>query len=175
VRTREKLDGLVAELVSNYGDMYKACRSQAVSPMFVAQWRKDDAEVDEQLREAQRAGSMGLVSAAIDRATTGVEKGVYYQGECVATEFVPSDSLLSKLLEARVDEFSKRPDAAVNQFNGPTQINIMPRASSYEEWLGMRDATVGAKTLPAPITEAIDAEFTALEAPVRSPFEGLGI
>lgn len=161
MRTKERLDGLIAELTANCGDMYEACRAQGVSTMFVLAWRKDDKEVDSQLEEAQRCGRMNLISHAIKRATVGVEKGVYYQGEQIATETVYSDSLLGTMLKT-IPEF-RDPDAgAKNVFNGPTQINLMPRAKNYDEWLSMKDSTNNRRQLPAPVEDVIDAEFAPI-------------
>jgi hypothetical protein len=162
VRTKERLDGLIAELTANCGDVFEACRSQGVSPLFVAAWRKDDKEVDEQITEAERCGRMGLVTHAIKRATVGVEKGVWYQGEQVGSETQYSDALLQTLLKT-LPEFRDPEAAAKNVFNGPTQINLMPRAKNYDEWLAMKDSTINRKQLPAPVESVIDAEFTSVQ------------
>lgn len=171
MRTASTLSALVAELSANCGDMFEACRSVGVSTIFVSQWRKDDKQVDADLSEAERVGSMRLESEAIRRAVHGVEKGVYYKGEKVDTEVVYSDGLLQTVLKARLPAY-KTGEGGGTTFTGPTQINIMPRATNYDEWLAMKDATTNRKALPAP--EAVeDAEFTAV--PASPQFEGLGL
>lgn len=173
-RTATTLSALVAELSANCGDMFEACRAVGVSTMFVTQWRKDDKEVDAELAEAERVGSMRLESEAIRRAVHGVTKGVYYKGERVDDEVVYSDGLLQTVMKARLPQYAAKGEGGGATFNGPTQINIMPRADNYEQWLAMKDATTNRKALPKPEpAEVIEAEFAPV--PNSPQFEGLGI
>lgn len=143
MRTQSKLDELVQALQRNCGDLFDACRQCAVSPVFVRTWMKDDTEVHAAIVEAERVGALALQSEAIRRAVQGVEKGVYFKGERVDTETVYSDGLLQTLLKGRLPEtFGKDGEGGGNTFNGPTQINIMPRADTYDQWLAMKDATL---------------------------------
>jgi hypothetical protein len=153
--------------------------------MFLQQWMKDDKDVHAQITEAERVGALSLQSEAIRRAVHGVEKGVYFKGERVDTEIQYSDGLLTTLLKGRLPE-TFGADAAENRgntFNGPTQINIMPRANSYDEWLAMKDATLtrrdkldaedaAAKALPAP---PVTLEAEAAYRIMANPLEGLGL
>jgi len=160
MRTEITLSMLNDQLQRNCGDMLAACKAVGVSLIFVNQWRKDDPKVNEKLQEAERVGAQGLVSAAIQRAVHGVEKGVYFKGERVDTELVYSDGLLQTLLKAKIPEFAK--DADGNGTNITVNVaNIMPRADNYEQWLAMKQATLAppAEQLPAPI----DAEYTEIE------------
>lgn len=173
MRTDENLKALCDRLQANCGDVHEAARYLGISPAFVFSWIKDDKVAADALNEAQRVGWAGLESEAIRRATTGVQEDVYYKGLAVGKKTVYSDGLLAKVMEARLPEY-KKGEGAMNQFNGPTQINIMPRASSYEEWLGMRDITLQKRdeadalaALPAPV----DAVFT--EIPADKPLAGL--
>lgn len=152
MRTDEKATEIYDNLRTNYGDLFKACRLAGVSADFCSNWMRDDKVFREGVEEAQRVGRMGLVSVAVERATIGAPKGVYHKGVLVGTEYTPSDGLLTKLMEAYVPEF-KKGEGANNQFNGPTQINIMPRAETYDQWLKMRDTTLERRAqaaLPAP-------------------------
>ena len=163
MRTDAKLKEICDNLRQTYGDLHGSARRAGVSVDFVTNWMRDDREAAEQIEEAQRVGYMGLESAAIQRAVHGTEKGVYYKGEKIDTEIQYSDSLLVKLLEARVPAFNKKADAG-NTFNGPTQINIMPRADNYEEWLAMKKVTLAdreaQKALPAPkVPEILQGDF----------------
>lgn len=139
MRTDEKLAEICDQLLRNCGDLHDAARWVGLSPMFVTAWMKDDKVAAEQITEAQRVGWLGLESAALERAVRGVDEDVYYRGAVVGKKTVYSDGLLGKLLEARVPAFKK--GEAGNTFNGPTQINIMPRADNYEQWLAMKDST----------------------------------
>lgn len=179
MRTDEKLQEICDRLEVNCGDIHEAARWCGVSPNFVHTWIKDDKVAAERFREAQRVGYGGLESEAIRRAVRGVEKDVYYKGEVVGHETVYSDGLLGKLLEARVPEYSKK-EAIGATFNGPTQINIMPRAESYEEWLSMRDQTLNRDKpqLEKPavkVPEALQGEYVEYEPARISEFEGLGL
>lgn len=171
MRTELTLSMLVERLQGNCGDMLDACRATGVSLVFVNQWRKDDAEVNEKLAEAERVGTQGLVSAAIQRAVRGVEKDVYYKGEVVGHQIEYSDGLLTTLLKAKIPEFG------TGEGGGGTSVtvniaNVMPRAESYDQWLAMRERTLDApaKKLPAPpIT--VDAEYVEAE----TPFSGIDL
>ncbi len=176
MRTDEKLIELCDRLELNCGDIHEAARWVGVSPNFVYAWIKDDKEAADKLRESQRVGYGGLESEAIRRAVRGVEKDVYYKGAVVGQDTLYSDGLLGKLMEARLPEYSKK-EAGLGTFNGPTQINIMPRAENYEDWLAMRDQTINRnKALPAPpvkLPEVLQGEY--VDIPGMEPLKGLGI
>lgn len=174
MRTDEKLAELCDRLHVNCGDIHEAARWCSVSPAFVFAWIKEDKVAAEKLDEARRVGYAGLESEAIRRAVTGVEEDVWYKGESVGTKIVYSDGLLTKIMEAKLPEYSKK-EGGGNTFNGPTQINIMPRAETYEEWLGMRDITLARRdedgnqpALPAPVegeyVDVTDEHEKSLEA-----------
>jgi hypothetical protein len=55
----------------------------------------------------------GAERAMYDRGVNGVSKGIYYQGDCVATEQVYSDSLLINFLQANRPEVYNRPNNQV--------------------------------------------------------------
>lgn len=173
---------------ANCGDLYDASRQSGVSLIFVRQWMKDDKDVAAQLIEAERVGAMALQSEAIRRAVIGEEKGVYYKGERVDTEIVKSDGLLTTLMKGRIPELFGKEAEAGNTFNGPTQINIMPRADNYEQWLAMKDATLTRRdtldktdaniidVTAEPVPQLIDArDFVAAVMAPPSPFDGLGL
>lgn len=169
MRNEMTLAALSSELQRNCGDTLAACKAVGVSLIFVNQWRKDDKKIDEALLEAERVGTQGLVSAAIQRAVHGVEEDVYYKGGVVGQKTNYSDGLLQTLLKAKVPEFAKDgEDGARPGMN--VQVNIMPRADNYEAWLVMKDKTMN-RALPAPDpNEAIDAEYVEVEP---TPFAGI--
>lgn len=164
MRNEMTLNALCDELTRNCGDELAACKAVGVSLIFVQQWRKDDAKVNERLTEAARVGTQGLVSAAIQRAVHGVEEDVYFKGIVVGQKTVYSDGLLQTLLKAKVPEFAKDAEGGGVQVN-VNVANVMPRAASYEQWLEMKARTLDAKpaeALPAP--EVIDAEYVEVPA-----------
>ena len=181
MRTTEVLTRLCEELQLNCGDTLAAARACGVSLIFVNQWRKDDPDADAQIQEAINCGTQGLVSEAIRRAVTGIPKGVYYKGALVNTETEYSDTLLTTLLKARVDEF--RQDAAPPPSVTVNIANLMPRASTYEEWLAMKDSTL---KITAPdnsnvidqVPEAMTSAPTAseyIEAEFEPSFKGISL
>jgi hypothetical protein len=164
MRTQALLDRICEELTSNYGDMLMASQRCGVSMQFIKQWRKDDSKTDEIIREAEAMGAQGLVSAAIQRGVHGVEEPVFNRGVIVGHITKYSDSLLTTLLKAKVDDF--KPNSEAQAPNVTVNVaNIMPRANTYEEWLAMRDMTNNPQpALPAPKDDnVIDVDFKAVE------------
>src|SRR5215217_8277159 len=154
MRTEVTLAGICTALQQNCGDRYEACRTVGVSLIFLDQWERDDKTVAERVQEAERVGTMGLVSAAIKRGVHGVEEDVYYKGEVVGQKTNYSDSLLTTLLKAKRPEFAKDADGSGTTVN-VNVANIMPRADSYEQWLEMKTVT-----LAPPKQEIIEAEYS---------------
>ncbi len=152
MRTDANLKAVCDALQQNCGDMHNAARQAGISPHFLYVWMKDDPEASKQVNEAQRVGWGAIESAIIQRAVHGVEKDVYYKGAVVGQQREYSDTLLGRLAEARIPEY-KKGEAGTNNFSGPTQINIMPRAENFEQWLEMKRATLANReldALPAP-------------------------
>lgn len=179
MRTDEKLQEICERLHVNCGDIHEAARYCGVSPYFIHQWMKDDPKASEALNEAKMVGYGGLESEAVRRAVRGVEEDVWFKGAVVGSKTVYSDGLLGKLLEAKVPEFSKK-EGTGNSFYGPTQINIMPRAENYEDWLAMRDQTLNRDT-PAieppkeKVPDILQGEYVELGEQRISELEGLGL
>ena len=141
MRNELNLAALKEALVHNYGDFFEACQVCGLSPAFVRKWMKDDAEVKEALENSEQVGSLRLESAAIKRAVHGVEEAVYYQGSVIDYQTKYSDGLLTTLMKGRLkDRYGDTSQNNIN-LNIAQQLQIMPRASSYEEWLVMRDVT----------------------------------
>lgn len=168
MRNETTMNALATELQRNCGDTLAAAKAVGVSLIFVNQWRKDDKLVDDALTEAERVGTQGLVSAAIERAVKGIDEDVYYRGLVVGSRKNYSDGLLQTLLKAKVAEFAKENESA--GVSVTVQVaNVMPRAANYTEWLAMKDQTVN-RSLPAPSTDdVIEAEFT------ERVFEGINL
>lgn len=153
MRTETTLQAIERELQENLGDRLEACRRVGVSLIFLNQWCKDDKLVAGRIQEAERVGVQGLYSAAVKRAVHGVDKDVYYKGCVVGQQTEYSDGLLSKLLAAKLPEFSNTEGSNTNVT--VNVANVMPRAATYEDWLEMRT-----KTLAPPDPQIADAEFT---------------
>lgn len=164
MRNETTLNAISAELQRNCGDTLAACRAVGVSLIFVRQWRKDDKEVDEQLTEAERVGVQGLYSEAVRRAVKGVQKGIYFKGVRVDEETVYSDGLMNTLLKAKLPEFRDNEGGG-----GPVNVqvnvaNLMPRATSYDQWLEMKQQTLdSAQGTLAPPDEVIETEYVEVD------------
>jgi hypothetical protein len=134
-RGPELLAALQEALCKCHGDLLEACRRVGASYRAVVAWREADPEAAAGLREAQLYGWATLESAAYERAVKGVEKGVWYKGECVGHEREYSDGLLAQMLKARVPGYGESHGPAGMTVN----VAIMPRAESYEEWVVQRE------------------------------------
>jgi hypothetical protein len=158
IRNQETLDELITLLENNCGDIHAAARTLSVPLRFITQWRKDDPDTDILIREAIQHGTHGLVSEATRRAVHGVPRPIYYKGRIVDTQTEYSDTLLTTLLKARVTEF-KPPDASALPQLTVNIANLMPRASTYEEWLSMKQSSrtpaLGAETREGAATPAL--------------------
>jgi hypothetical protein len=163
MRSETTLELIEQQLQMNCGDVLAAAKAVGVSLIFINQWRKDDKIVNDRLTEAERVGAQGLVSAAIERATRGVDKAVYFKGEVVGYDKVYSDGLLNTLLKAKVAEFAKDGEGGSGINVHVNVANIMPRAKTYDEWLTMKRATVDAPALEHDSTKVIDVEHTLVE------------
>ena len=157
LRSESTLQQIEAELVRNYGDMTLACRALRIDRVTVENWREDDPEVEKRLRRAELIGYSTIESVAIERAIKGYEKDVYFQGNVVGKETVYSDTLLKEILKARNLSYQPKQEApSAVQVN----VNVMPRADTYEEWLNVRKATLG---------QVEEAQYEELPAPDVSP------
>jgi len=134
-RTPEMLEALEEAICQAHGDLNTACRALRTSPRYVHMWILAEPEVATRVRQAQMIGWAGLESAAYQRAVLGVEEDVYYQGDVVGQVTKYSDSLLSKMLVARVPGYGEQQHLHTHMVN----VNVMPRASSYEEWRDQRE------------------------------------
>lgn len=177
MRTDEKLAEICDELRQNCGDVHAAARVCGVSPDFLFKWMKDDKTAAEQIEEAKRVGYLMIESAFINRGVRGVDKAVYYKGEIVGYEKQYSDSLLVKLAETRLPDFKKDREGSGVQVN--VQVNNMPRAQTYDEWLNMKQRTLSDRekenaALPAPskVPDILQGTYTVRET---TPLEGLGL
>lgn len=137
MRNETVLQELVETLHTNCGDLYAACREIKVSPAFVKRWQADDPKIDAAIREAAAVGAMLIESELIRRGVHGVDESVWFQGEEVGKQKKYSDSLLTLLAKKRLKEtYGDDAHGASISINLSNAINIMPRASTYEEWLG---------------------------------------
>lgn len=177
MRTDENLKIICDQLRQNYGDLHASARRAGLSLDFITNWIKDDQEAAKEIEEAQRVGYMGLESVAIARGVHGVQEDVFYKGEVVGQKTNYSDTLLSKVMDARIPAYKKGSEGG-NTFTGPTQINIMPRAENFDQWLEMKRTTLADRAeqkliaaQPVKVPEILQGDF--VEVSPMSVLEGL--
>jgi len=161
-RTPEVLEEIELAIADNHGSIARAARALSTSPTYIRQWMIADPEVAQRLRTAQMIGHAALEDVAIERAVHGVEEDVYYQGDVVGQKTNYSDGLLQTLLKAHIQEYQQDNQTTAVQVN----VNLMPRATSYEEWLIQREQAL---QLPSPVELIQEAEYTDVreDPPVR--------
>lgn len=162
VRTTEALEALEEAICTNAGDLITACRAIGVNPRELHQWAMSDPEVQSRIKTAQMIGWASLESEAYRRAVLGHTEDVYYKGDVVGQRTVYSDGLLQTLLKARVPGF-----AAEDTGKGVTvNVNLMPRASTYEEWLEHKQEALKITDQ----TEPEDAEYEDVSDEARAAY-----
>lgn len=173
-RTPEVLEALEEALVKAHGDLPTACRRIRVPIRQVHMWAAADPEAYNRIREAQMLGWQSLESVAYKRAVKGVTEDVYYQGLVVGQRKVYSDGLLSQLLKARVPGYQS-PDAAPAQSRLQVNVNVMPRATTYEEWVAQRQHTLALRDRPAGAVVEGEVVMGRVEDVVSSSIDPQGL
>jgi hypothetical protein len=161
-RSPETLSALEEAICSNAGDLTRACHSLGINPRELHQWTLADPSIQAAIKTAQMIGWASLESEAYRRAVLGVEEDVYYQGEVVGKKQVYSDGLLATLLKARVPGFAPEEQKAGVTVN----VNLMPRASTYEEWLDHKQEALKQLT-----TDVQDAEYEPVSGAAKAAYE----
>lgn len=109
----EQDKNLLIETYAETGNITKAIKrvqaflpdsSQKITRAKINLMREIDPDFDDRWIEAEESFKDLLEEEAVRRAVEGVEKGVYFKGECVDTERVHSDRLLELLLKANRPE-----------------------------------------------------------------------
>ena len=93
------------------GNLHVVCRALGMSTVTVQRARKHDGAFAEAYDEAMLAARWNWEAEAVRRGVEGIEKPIYYKGECVDTVKEYSDSLLIFLLRgAFPDRYKDRVD-----------------------------------------------------------------
>ena len=159
-KTPEILEQLELEVAENHGSIVRAAHALGCKPSEIRLWMLAEPEVAARIRTAMLIGHASLEDVAIERAVHGISRDVYYQGTVVGQEQQYSDGLLQTLLKARVSEYSQE-ESTLKALT--VNVAIMPRASSYEEWVIQRDQSLLPKPdvqLPDPNVE--EAQYVEL-------------
>lgn len=162
MRTPLSLALLERAVIEAGGELIQACRLAGVSLYEVNQWCMADPSVDQTIKASQRLGWMSLEQEAYRRAVHGVSEAVYHKGEVVGHKQVYSDGLLSKLLDAKLPDYSKSQSGSGVTVN----VAVMPRANTYEEWLAQRVSTV----TPDAVPDAVEGEYKEVSPEARAAY-----
>ena len=87
-------------------------------------WRKKDPAFDEQCRAAIERGTDLLEDEVRRRATEGVDRPVFQQGECVGFTREYSDSLMSMLIGGKRSTYQRQRTEHSGPEGGPIQHKI---------------------------------------------------
>lgn len=132
----EKRKAIFLRTLANTANPMKAAKAagyQSTTPINRAM--RDDPNFAEEVAIATAAGGDFLESEAVDRATVGVVKGVYFKGERVDEEVVKSDSLLIRVLEAaKPSKYAERKDVK-HTHEGTIGVAVIPMTMGSEaDW-----------------------------------------
>lgn len=168
-KTELALLALEEALIHTHGNLKSACKRIECSILDVQAWMRADPEAAQRVRAAQQNGWAQLENAAYERAVTGIEEPVYQKGLLAGYKTVYSDTLLARMLAARVPGYG---DVHTHLHSHQMNVAIMPRASTYEEWQIQRDSQLAASATHAPVgagaarqEDIEDAEYVALPSP----------
>lgn len=90
------------------GHVTKSCQLVGLNRLTAYARRRGDSEFRDLWEEAHAIGLACLEDEAKRRAYEGVEKGIYYKGDLVATETVYSDQLLMFLLQGTNPKYKRK-------------------------------------------------------------------
>lgn len=133
------------QTLANTGNVRASCLAAGVNPVTAYRTRDRSEAFAQQWAEAERQATQLLEAEAWRRAAQGVEKGIYHQGERIATERQYSDTLLIFLLKAR-DPAKYRENHKVEMSGpdgGPIPVDATvhtPDAQTWAEILAIRES-----------------------------------
>lgn len=99
---------LFLEAFRKTGTIVSAARSVGISREVVYDWRNNDIEFCKEFGEIEVEITERLESTALERATEGVKKPIYYKGKKVGVTREYSDGLSMFLLKARNPRYRDR-------------------------------------------------------------------
>jgi len=107
-------------------------KAAGVSKRVVANQLEIDPDFAAAVEDATEMWADLLEKEAFRRAVTGIEKGVYYQGEKVDSELQYSDTLLSQMLKAyRKDRYA--PELTLKGTGKGGSLTVVVREFSDED------------------------------------------
>jgi hypothetical protein len=132
-RDAQVKDDFLAEFIRTHSRMSAMARAGVPSLRAVEQWIQNDPEFKARYAEAQALLADQMEAAAFQRGVTGVERPVFHMGGVVGYQTEYSDTLLVKLLQAKLPEQygTARHTLDVGVFGG--DMGPMPSPMTLEE------------------------------------------
>jgi len=121
--TTEKVD-VFAAVLSETGQVSKACASVGISRVTAYNWRREHAEFALSWENALKIAVSALEDEARRRAQEGFTEPVYHGGEMVGEVRKYSDTLTIFLLKAADPNKYRERYAVTGEDGGPVQIEI---------------------------------------------------
>lgn len=100
----EKRQAKILDLLEQTGNLSASSAAAGVSARAVYKLMDRNPEFRKQVKDAREKACLAIEQEMIRRGLTGIERGVYYQGEKVATEKEYSDKLLLALAKANMPQ-----------------------------------------------------------------------
>lgn len=131
------------------GNLEASARHIQITPQAIYAHMRKDPEFKEQVEAARAIVVEEAETELRRRAIEGVDKGIYFKGELVATEKQYSDPLLIEFLRANAPEKYGRKDAT---------LNINHNVTIENKAIGKLAGLLGVEM------DAIDGEFREVQA-----------
>lgn len=163
-RRRRKAQDAFLNAYTKIGSIRAASEAVGVSWQSHYDWLDHEPDYAERWEAAQEGLTETLEKAAVERATVGSERGVYFQGEKVGTERWYSDSLLMFLLKSRRQVY-RDSTAITGPDGGPIQVQAVRQEGLSRLTEAQLDALAALNGLSA------EALRQRLLAPAEAPGE----
>jgi hypothetical protein len=144
-------------------------------------WLEKDPVYADMWADAQEGLTQRMEAAAVERATTGAKRGVWFQGKRVGEEPWYSDNLLMFLLKARRRAVYGDVQAITGADGGPLQVQAVRPDALSRLTAAQLDALAALNGIPvagllgapgAPAGPVVDAEVAPGPAPAEvEPFD----
>jgi hypothetical protein len=140
---RSKLNPLQFRLLLCYartGIITSSARAAGCSRDVHYWWLENDQTYVEAWALAQRESIAILEDEAVERATVGTKRPLLYRGKVVAFEYVKSDNILLRLLEAKDPKYAQRSKHEHTGKDGKPLVSMADVAAFISSREAARDA-----------------------------------
>lgn len=164
------VDVYLTEL-ARHGMAQTAAVAAQTTVRAVAKLIEDNSEFAYAVEDALERSADAVEAEVRRRAIDGIDKGIYFQGELVATEKQYSDQLLTLLAKAkRRREFGDKQEIT-GAGGGPLIVNVRTFAPDGSTLLTDPPSEVRLLDPADPDSEPLDVEFRAFQ-PSAAPLDG---